>query len=392
MSANTTASQRQVSTTGKLITTLVLLIVAGIGCVPLYWGVLAVQEATASLAWPQVDGQVTRSEVVATTTTTHDRNKPVNHRDRKSISYSAAIEYAFAVNGMTYHGSRLAVITEQFGSRDFAQATVEKYPRDSPVTVAYNPSQPDQCVLEPGNWGGTGFLFALATAFIGFPLLLIKSIWSSSRVDATDPQWQTKEQRRRFGLVFRERFIHWEPGKLIHVRRDPLELLQVIWSGLLLGFLLGAVLGLPPLLWFCSRQGPVYIGNLYLNISFALAIPLALILAYVYRRSETLIDWSQQHIHVQTGWFGRDVQWSDVQQVAARVPQPDKKPDTSSTNRKQYTGRIELQLAGRTHVMLATEYDRLAFQVVRGKLSNVAEELATKLSVPHQLISPAKII
>ncbi len=382
--------QRSVSTLTKLIITLVLLIVVGVGCVPLYWGVLAVQEAKASLDWPQVDGQVTRSGIHKSTTTTIDRNRPIGQREQKSVSYSADVEYEFTVNGKTYQGSRLTVISEQFGSWDFAQATVEKYPRDAHVTVSYHPDNPSQCVLQPGDWGGTGFLFAFAAALCGIPLLIIKSIWSSSRRDPTDPHWQTREQRRRFGLVFSERFIHWEPGKLIHLRRDPLGLLDLIWSGLILGFILGAVVGLPLLLWFCSRQGPVYIGHVYLNISFLLSVPLALIFAYVYRRSETLIDWSQQRIHVQFGWFSRDVEWSDVQQVVVRCPQPDKKPDTSSTNRKHYTGRIELLLSGRSHVMLATEYDRTEFQKVRGKLSNIAEDLAEHLNAPHEVLPPLK--
>jgi hypothetical protein len=109
-------------------------------------------------------------------------------------------------------------------------------------------------------------------------------------------------------------------------------------------------------------------------------------MACVYRRHETFIDWSQRRIRVQVGWFGRDVDWSELQQVVARVPQPDKRPDTSSTGRKQYTGRVELQFAGRTHVMLATEYDRLSYQVVRDKLSNMAVDLAKQLGVPATVV------
>jgi hypothetical protein len=386
MSSRVSNIQGKPSLKAKLAATAISLIVAGIGCVPLYWGVLAVLEANDSLSWPQVEGKVTHSKVRATTTTTRDRSKPINQREHTSVSYSADIEYEFVVDGKTYQGTRLTVITEQFGSRDFAEATVEKYPVEARVTVSYHPDNPSQCVLEAGSWGGTGFLLALAGAFIGIPLLIAKAAWGSPDRDLTDPQWETVGLRRRFGLVFRERFIHWEPGILVHLRRDPLDWVQLLWSGLILGFIAAAVLGLPLLIWFCSRQGPVYIGKTYMNIAFLLTLPLSLVMAYVYRRHETFIDWSQQRIRVQVGWFGRDVDWSELQQVVARVPQPDKRPDTSSTGRKQYAGRVELQFAGRTHVMLATEYDRLSYQVVRDKLLNVAVDLAKQLGVPATVV------
>lgn len=376
----------QSSTNMKLGITALALVLVAIGCGLLYWGIAAVQEANASLTWPQAEGRITHSDVLATTTTTRDRNRPVNQRERTSVSYSAAIEYEFTAQGKVYHGSRLTVITEQFGSREFAKATVEKYPVAAQVTVSYHPDNPSQCVLQAGAWGGTGFLFAGAAALIGFPLLIVKAIWGPSQRDTTDPHWRTQGERRRFGLLFRERFIHWEPGTRIHLRRDPLDWFQLVASGLLLGLVLGAAVGLPLLFWFCSRQGPVYIGKMYLTIVGWSTGPLTLLLAYIYRRHETWIDWSQQQIRVQVGWLARNVEWNELQQVVARVPEPNNKPDVSSSQRRQYTGRVELWFAGRRHVMLATEYDRLGYSVVRSKLANVAADLASELEVPTTVI------
>lgn len=82
--------------------TALLLVFIGIGCVPLTWAIQAVREAGASTTWPTVPGKITKSQVGVTTTRT---NRSANF-DQVSRSYSAEIEYEFAVEGATYRGCR----------------------------------------------------------------------------------------------------------------------------------------------------------------------------------------------------------------------------------------------------------------------------------------------
>ena len=86
-------------------------------------GVMAyrgIQEAQQSLQWPTVAGRMVRSGVDVSVH--RDRSTDRDRRNRETRSYSAGIEYEFKVNEQTVKGSRITVISDQFGSKAWAEA------------------------------------------------------------------------------------------------------------------------------------------------------------------------------------------------------------------------------------------------------------------------------
>jgi hypothetical protein len=64
----------------------------------------------------------------------------------------AEISYSFAVGASTYRGSRISVAVDS-GNFEVAER-LRRYPEGKAVTVVYNPTNPNECILErddPGN-------------------------------------------------------------------------------------------------------------------------------------------------------------------------------------------------------------------------------------------------
>ena len=62
--------------------------------------------------------------------------------------WSPVVEYVYRVDGRDYHGTRLALGADVAASRDFAEATVARYPAGREVTVHFDPANPSFAVLE----------------------------------------------------------------------------------------------------------------------------------------------------------------------------------------------------------------------------------------------------
>ncbi|MCU0514995.1 MAG: DUF3592 domain-containing protein [Anaerolineae bacterium] len=68
-------------------------------------------------------------------------------RGQRGYTPYPAIVYEYAVDGRTYHSTRInAGLT--MGGTFIAQQTLDRYPPGSPVTVYYNPANPAEAVLE----------------------------------------------------------------------------------------------------------------------------------------------------------------------------------------------------------------------------------------------------
>jgi hypothetical protein len=63
--------------------------------------------------------------------------------------WSPVVEYGYRVGGRDYYGARVAFTPDIAGGRELADATVQRYPKGSPVTVHYDPANPSLAVLEP---------------------------------------------------------------------------------------------------------------------------------------------------------------------------------------------------------------------------------------------------
>ncbi|MBI5759729.1 MAG: DUF3592 domain-containing protein [Planctomycetales bacterium] len=360
------------------LTVLCLMFIAG-GSFPLYHGVQGIREARASLAWPKTGGKITQSHVATTTSRTRDRDN--HNRERIRHSYSAEIKYEFPVNGVTHKGSRVTVVNDQFGSEDYAKAVSDKYPQGADVTVSYNPADPSDCVLEPGSWSGSLVMFAMAAALMLVPLLFLRGMWQSSTVDITDPHRNTKEERRRFGREFRERFLEWEPGHIIHLHRDHLGFATIIGGALIAGLVAGLLFGLVPALWLFSGRGPLFIAQFYAAVSLVLAVVGGIWLGLDNRRRDTHIDWGREMIRAQVGWFAHEYTFDEIQELSIRVPKPEKKSAGSGTTEKTYAARIHLHIGGKRYILLETEFTRHDHLSVRASLLPIVEQLAQDLKV-----------
>ena len=361
----------------KFWATALLLVFIGIGCVPLWLSIQGVLEARSSLSWPKVEGSITRSGVSMTT----NRSRDDHNRERISHSYSASIEYEFQVEGKTLRGSRVTVVSDQVGDEAYARTISEKYPVGAKVSVSYNPADPDECVLEPGRWAGSGLLFVFAGGFILLPLGFLRLIWQPNAIQRADPHFKTREQRQRFGLEFRERFLEWQPGNVIHLHRDHLGFVTVLGGALIAGLIAGLLFGLAPALWLFSGRGPVFIGQIYAGVSLVLAIVGSIWLGLDSRRRDTLIDWNRGTVRVQVGWFAREYPLDALHELTLHVPKPIRVSNDAGEAEKKTTARLFLQLGRKRYVMLETEFHQDAHQHTQRALANVTEQLANDLKV-----------
>lgn len=379
MTAPTTPTNDKTSNWLRILLTIICLVAFCGGCIVGLFAYRGIDEARQSLQWPKAPGKIVRSEVDVSVHRNRKRDR--DRRKKVTRSYSASIEYEYAVDGQTLTGSRIAVITEQFGSKAWAEVTSQKFPVGAEVTVSYNPAKPEQCVLEPGRWGGAGFLLILSAVLGLLPPLALKAIWSTKPLDA-GPHPESKSQRILQGFEFRERIVTWEPGQLVHLHRDSMPLLSLIVGAIVAGFVLGLLFGLVPALVFFAGRGPNFIGQFYLAASLICVVICAAWMWLDNRPRETRIDWSFQSIHLAVGSSLCDVFFSDVQELNVSAPNPQTtKTGSSGQQTQKVTARINLVVNAKSYVVLETKCTSSTIHVVRSKLVSLAQQLAESMNV-----------
>lgn len=377
MSHSMVRPEQETSTVLKIILSIVCLVFFVSGCVLGVIAYRAIAEAKVSLEWPKVPGKIVRSGVDVSVN--RDRSRDRNRRHQETRSYSAAIEYEFEVDGKVHHGTRIAVISDQFGSKNWAEATAKRFPIGSEVSVSFNPSSPEQCILEPGRWGGAGFLLILAGIFGLFPPLVLKAIWSTKPLQSgLHPE--TRSQRILQGLEVRERILTWEPGRLVHVQRDSVSFLKIIGGAVIAGLVSGLLFGLVPALYFFSGRGPVFIGQCYLVASAVMAVIAVVWLWMDNRPRETRVEWSSQRIQLTVGSSYHDVAFSDVQELNLTAPVPGRS-NSSSQQPQTHAIRLSMIVDGKTYTVVESECPTEALHHVRSKLMSVARQLSETMHV-----------
>ena len=108
----------------KILTTVVLLAVVGVGIYLLQRGLKSVEQSIASRDWPTVDGEITRSAVHMTETPVRKNGREVPNKT--SRSYSPAIEYRYTVKDQELTGTRVTIEDESIGTEASSQAIVDK--------------------------------------------------------------------------------------------------------------------------------------------------------------------------------------------------------------------------------------------------------------------------
>jgi len=121
-------------------------------------------KAKASLSWPSVDGEISHSAVLYQTST--------NSSTGETSTYKADIAYRYKVQGKSYSSSRIALLDLASSSRN-AQTVVDRYPDNASVQVYYNPADPSDAVLEPGESSGLTVLSIVGWCFAGAGVLFL---------------------------------------------------------------------------------------------------------------------------------------------------------------------------------------------------------------------------
>ena len=123
-----------------------------------YKGVNEVTLARASDKWPTIPGKIIGSSVKESTERDND--------GFERTSYGANVQYEFTVGGAIIHGTRVAFGDYSSEDRSHADELVARYPVGKEVTVRYQPSNPQECVLEAGVSGQVWFLPGFAGACV----------------------------------------------------------------------------------------------------------------------------------------------------------------------------------------------------------------------------------
>ena len=124
------------------------------------------QEAEQAKQWPTVAGTILESRVQSRTSSSDS-----------GTEFDPVIRYQYRVQGQQYVNNTWQKIGNSPTRRE-AQEIVQRYPQGTRTTVYYDPADPQNSVLVPGNTSETNWVFWLFTYVpVGiFVLALIVSI------------------------------------------------------------------------------------------------------------------------------------------------------------------------------------------------------------------------
>lgn len=120
-----------------------------------------------SQKWPSVKGQVQKSEIEKSVSSSHSHSGGGKRRSStgSSTCFSLLVEYLYDVNGQKYTSNTITY-KGMDGSEKGALKLKQKYPAGSDVFVYYNPNKPKQSVLEPGS-DYVGYLLMIFSLVLG---------------------------------------------------------------------------------------------------------------------------------------------------------------------------------------------------------------------------------
>ena len=142
---------------------IIALLSVSLGTAGLAWAVIQLLEARRSSHWPRTVATVTHSWVS-------------RHEDSEGDEmFEANVTYSYYVDGQLITADRIRVGPRTSLSwRRPAERLVAKYPVGRGVTVAYDPTDPRQGVLEPGSTKTAWVLLAISAAWIVVSLVAVR--------------------------------------------------------------------------------------------------------------------------------------------------------------------------------------------------------------------------
>ncbi len=131
-----------------------------VGGITVYLGISDMLLAKASNGWPNTQGAISASEMEY-------------HRDSDGGgTYHARILYDYEVFGVLYSNDRIAYGDYGSSNPSHARSIVNRYSKQLPVTVYYQPEHPQESVLETGIKGQAYFLPLFGLVFLSAGLLM----------------------------------------------------------------------------------------------------------------------------------------------------------------------------------------------------------------------------
>ncbi|MBI5366987.1 MAG: DUF3592 domain-containing protein [Planctomycetes bacterium] len=135
-------------------------------------GLVTWAQISASSGWPTVPGRVLASQVRKSVSHFTDRDARTGRTQHRSTThYRAEISYEYVVASKEYRSDRYARdSSNSFGASDDAERLAARYPPGTAVQVRYDPDDPSQAVLTPGNalqsqvFTGVGLLLVMLGA------------------------------------------------------------------------------------------------------------------------------------------------------------------------------------------------------------------------------------
>jgi hypothetical protein len=120
------------------------------------------RKAQRALSWPTVSGRIVSSAVVPSRLGTEDE------------TYRPAIRYEYQVNDKPYVADVWRIGFEaHFTARKKSEGAVALYPAGRTVTVHFNPKDPADAVLEPGETSWASAVVGMFFLAIGLYVLLL---------------------------------------------------------------------------------------------------------------------------------------------------------------------------------------------------------------------------
>jgi hypothetical protein len=130
--------------------------------------------ARASARWPTAAGTITTADVIEEVT--EDTSDNDRSTIRKIYRYQIDLRYAYQIGKRDFVGTAENWgWTEVYGLREVAEKAAGRYTPGQPVVVYYDPAQPGNAVLEPGNRKGSmaPLVVSVIAAGIGSVMLAV---------------------------------------------------------------------------------------------------------------------------------------------------------------------------------------------------------------------------
>ena len=151
---------------------LISIVVIGIGVAIFRYGAHQIRDAWQSPNWPTAQGTITRSSVGLNS----------GGSRRTWDFHRASIAYTFTVAGRTYQGERVRYSQSIRNQSNAAAGILFKYPLGKGVIVFYRPSDPSNCVLEPGGDIVLYLIPGAGLCLIGLGIyILFRLIWPGAK-------------------------------------------------------------------------------------------------------------------------------------------------------------------------------------------------------------------